>query len=110
MLFSEMTEGLTSCRGGMRPKRAVRELERQRLGVCNSMVVDNIVVSEPQDRVSQPGCFQPGKFRHRLNVDIEWIEEEPAVGKIRTCLVRPIIEQSMQRVESDARCAEIGGE
>src|SRR3954465_8452167 len=104
-----MIEGLASCLGAVRPKRFVRKLEPPRLGVCNPVVVDNTVVPKPLDRVSQPGRFQPGKFRHRPNVDIKWIEKEAAVGKIRTCLVRPIIEQSMQRVESDARCPDIGG-
>ena len=108
--MSEMIEGLASCRGAVRPKRFVRELEPPRLGVCNPVVVDNTVVPKPLDRVRQPGRFQSGKFRHRCDVDIKWIKKEAAVGKIRTCLVRPIIEQSMQRVEFDARCAEIGGE
>src|SRR3954467_9423117 len=107
MLFSEMTEGLASCRGGMRPKGVVRELEPPRLGVCNSMIVDNIVVSKPLDRVRQPGRFQPGKFRHRPNVDIKWIEEDRVLGKKRTSPVPPIKKKKRRGVEPDPRCPEI---
>ena len=109
-LLSEMIEGLTSFRGAMRPKRLVCELERRVLTFGNPVVVDNAIVPKPFDLVRQPGRVQSGKFRHRCDVDIKWIEKEAAVGKIWTCLVCTIIEQSMQRVESDARCAEIGGE
>src|SRR3981081_3098755 len=104
-----MIEGLTSCGGPVRPKPFVCELERARLDVCNPVVVDNADVPKPFDLFRQPDGAQPGKFRHSSDVDIKRIEKEAAVGKIWTCLMRPIIEQGMQRVEPDARRPEVGG-
>ena len=108
-LLAEIIERLPSCRGAVRPKRFICELERARLDRCNPVIVDGALVPKPPDLFRQPGRAQPGKFRHRPDVDIKRIEKEAAIGKIWTCLMRPIIEQSMQRVESDTRRPEIGG-
>ena len=71
--MSEMIEGLTSCRGAVRPKRFVGELERARLDVCNPVVVDNTVVPKPFDLFRQPGRFPSGEIpalpRRRYKVD-----------------------------------------
>ena len=49
------------------------------------------------------------EFLDRLDVDIERIEKQPAVRRVRTArATRPVIKLRVQRVEPDAGAAEIG--
>ena len=49
------------------------------------------------------------EFLDRLDVDVERIEKQPAVRRIRTARASgPVIELRVQRVEPDAGAAEIG--
>ena len=49
------------------------------------------------------------EFLDRLDVDVERIEKQPAVRRIRAArAVRPVVELRVQRIEPDAGAAEIG--
>ncbi len=50
------------------------------------------------------------EFGNGLDVDIERIEEEPAVRRIRTAVGRAVVEQNVQRIEPDAVGPELLGE
>ena len=51
------------------------------------------------------------EFLDRLDVDIERIEEQPAVRRVRTAgRAGPVIELRVQRIESDARAAKVGND
>ena len=83
----------------------------------------NAAIFERRDRriIDQFGVAQPGNISgetvphdavellDRLDVDIERIEEQPAVRRVRAAgACRPVIELRVQRVEADACAAEIG--
>ena len=66
-------------------------------------------------RAPQTGDFlrqarrrQPGKFRHRFEVDVERIEKKPAVGRIRACPLGLVGKECVQWIEPDSGGAEIG--
>ena len=87
----------------------MRKFERMPLRRGDGGIVDHVGLSKPLDPSLQAGRSQPGKFRYRLHVDVERIEKETAVREVRAWLRRPIIEQSMQRIEADAGGSEISG-
>ena len=73
-------------------------------------IVDEVLFPERFDVALEfrPRCLR--KFGNGLDVDVERIEEMPAVGKIRAGLLGPVVEQGMQRIESDRRGAVRGGD
>ena len=79
-------------------KRLVCEFERPQLRLCDALIVDNVLPAQALDLLFQAGGLQAGKFRHRLHVDVERIEEQTAVRRVGTGVRRPVVEQSVQRV------------
>ncbi len=59
---------------------------------------------------SRVGHEVRGEFGDGLDVDIERIEEQPAVGRIRAAIGRMVVEQDVQRIEPDTVGAELLGE
>src|SRR5581483_1479602 len=62
-------------------------------------------------RVAHPrgSAIKTGEFGNSLDVDVERIEEQPAVGRIGARLFGPIREQGVQRVEPDAGSTDSSG-
>src|SRR6185295_1848812 len=85
-----------------------RKLKRLGLASRNAGVVDQVVLPQRGDgrcKIRQRGA---GIFRDGFDVDIERVEKEPAAWKIGTCFLGPVIEQRMQRIETNRRSAELG--
>ena len=59
---------------------------------------------------AQPARPEPGKFRYRLDIDIERVEKQPAVGRVGAGSLGTIIKQDMQGIERHARSPEPGRE
>jgi hypothetical protein len=70
-------------------------------------VIDQLALPKLFHLALQSGCGKAGKLRYRLDIDIKRVEEQPAVRRIRACGLGMVIEQSVQRVEGDARSTEL---
>ena len=70
-------------------------------------IVDDVAFPQARQRVPCPGV-EP-KFRDVLDIDIERVEKQPAVRRIRTAIGRMVVEQNVQRIEPDAICPELLG-
>src|SRR5712692_8920129 len=86
----------------------MRKLEPKQLSLGYPTVIDDLVVSQLADPLLQAASLGAWKFRYRFHVDVKRVEKEPAVGKIRARFLRSIIKAGVQRIEPDARGAEIG--
>src|SRR5262245_3286436 len=82
--IAKTREGLTPFFRAMPEKCLVCELEGTHLGVCNALVINDVQSLQAIDLIVQAGSFEAGKFRNRLHVDVEGIEEESAVRGIGT--------------------------
>ena len=80
-----------------------RDVQRLRLDIRDTGIVDEVVASAALRWRSKFGQRGARKFGNGFDVDVERIEEKPAAWKIRACLVGPVVEQSVQRIESDRR-------
>ena len=61
-----------------------------------------IALTEPRGGRGRVGDEVGGKFRDRLDVDVERIEKQPAVRRIGAAVGRMVVEQHMQGIEPDA--------
>src|ERR1700730_2064947 len=86
----------------------MRKLKTVQLGLGYATVVDGVLASQPRELLLQAASFDAWKLRYRFHVDVKRVEEKSAVGKIRTRFLRLIVKPGVQRVEPDARGAEIG--
>ena len=71
-------------------------------------IIDDLARPQRCERVAGPGIEI--KFRQLFDVDIERIEKQPAVGRIRAAIAGTIVEQRVQRIEADAVSAKMRGE
>src|SRR5215472_5676852 len=76
--------GLTPFFRAMPEKCLVCELEGAHLGVCDSLVINDARSPQAIDLLGQAGRSEAGKFRNRLHVDGEGIEEESAIRGVGT--------------------------
>jgi hypothetical protein len=96
--------------GGAAPAKGfVCELEGPQLRICNPVIVDEVLLPQAFDVLFQARGLQARKFRNCIHIDVERIEEKTTVRGIGAGVGRPVIEQGVQRVEPDARGAQIGG-
>src|SRR5262249_46423584 len=100
---------MTSFRTSFATKDLVCKLERAHFGVRYALVVDEVLFAKMLDLVRQAGRVRPGKFRNGIDVDVERVEKEAAVGGIGARVLRPVDEQGVQRVEPDAGGTQVGG-
>ncbi|MEY9443706.1 hypothetical protein ABIE82_001154 [Bradyrhizobium diazoefficiens] len=63
---------------------------------------DAIAFAQPRGGRGRIGDEVRGKFRDRLDVDVERIEKQPAVRRIGAAIGRVVVEQHVQRIEADA--------
>jgi len=73
-------------------KRFICELERPRLRVCDALVINAVLPTQPVDLFLQPGRLEAGKFRNRLHIDVEGVEKESAVRCVGTGIGCPVVE------------------
>ena len=87
----------------------ISEMQAGELGGSDARVSDQRRLAQGGDFTGKPGCRQAGKFRNRLHVDIERVEEDAAIGRVGARALRVFGKQRMQRVEPDAGGAMRGG-
>src|SRR5450631_2293021 len=73
-------------------------------------IIDDIACSQPRDGVAAFSESTALQFRQLLNVDIERIQKQPAVWRIRAAMGGAVIEQRMQWIEADAIRSQLAGE
>ena len=64
--------------------------------------VDNVALRAAAAEFGHRGHGVRPNSGMRFDIDIERVEEQPAVRRIRTGIAGPVVEQRMQRVEADA--------
>src|SRR5262245_2293205 len=108
--LSKPTEGVTPFQTALLAKRLICKPERAHLRICNAVIVDDVLHSKAFDLFFQPCSLEAGKFRNCLNVDVQRTEKKSAVWGVGTGIRGLVIKQSMQRIEPDARSAQISSE
>jgi hypothetical protein len=73
----------------------------------NADIVDGIARSQPVDVFTARGENAAMKFREFFDVDIECIQEQPAVRRIWAAIGGAVVEQCVQRIEADTVCAQM---
>src|SRR6266545_6399626 len=99
----EVVELASSCFGRERAKSIECKAKRLRLALRNARIVNQIALPQRRDRglkFCQRGAWT---FRDGFDVDIERVEKHPAAWKIGARFLGPVIEQRMQRIESNPR-------
>ncbi len=101
------------------PLAAARRLRPEILEGCSQRapfqfgdrdIVDDVALSQPGEGVAIAVKIAGLEFRQSFDVDVERIQKQPAVRRIGAAIGRPVIEQSMQRIEADAIGSQSGGE
>src|SRR5207247_3106110 len=90
--IAKASKGLLPFFRALPEKRFVCELERPRLRVCDALVINGGLPTQPVDLILQPGRLEAGKFRNRLHIDVEGIEKESAVRCVGTGIGCPVLE------------------
>ena len=70
----------------------VSQRQRPRLGARYARVIDQLALRKLCHLVLEPGGRKPRKFRDRIDIDIERIEKQPAVGRVRARGLGAIVE------------------
>ena len=73
-------------------------------------IIDDIALPQPRDAVAAPGEGVGLKFGKLFGVDIQRIEKQPAVRRIGAAIAGPVVEQRVQRIETDAIRPQLAGE
>ena len=102
--FCKIILALGACLGLERDKGGPQRAPFQ---AGNRDVIDGFAL--PQSRrglcaFSQGAGWKLGNF---FDVDIERVEKQPAVRRVRAAIAGPVVEQCVQRIEADAVCPEI---
>ena len=91
-------------RGGT-PESGVRQMQRPHLGRGDALMGDQVAAAQRGNFGVEPGRGEAWKFRDRLDIDVERVEENPAVRRIGARLVRAVGKQRVQRIETYRRNA-----
>ena len=86
----------------MRPEVLKGSTQRTPFQFGDALIVDNIAGPQPGDGVGALGQRAGLKSGDFFDVDIERIQEQPAVWRIGTAIGGPVVEQSVQGIETDA--------
>ena len=78
-----------------------RQAQRAPFQLGDADVIDDIACSQPGDVFAARGENAALKFRQFFDVDIECIQEQPAVRRIRAAIGGAVVEQCVQRIEAD---------
>jgi hypothetical protein len=79
-----------------------RQPQRAPFQLSDADIVDGTARSQPGDVFTARGESAALNFRQLFDVDIECIQEQPAVRRIRAAVGRTVVEQCVQRIEADA--------
>jgi hypothetical protein len=93
-----------------RGKPFVGQPQPFQLGACDAVVVDEFFQAQRVQVVGQPGRRHAGELRNGVDVDVERVEKQAAVGSVGARLRRPVWEKRVQRVEPDAAGADFAGD
>ncbi len=69
-----------------------RRSQRAQLQFGDGGIIDDIARSQPGDGVTAFSQSPTRQFRQSLNVDIERIQKQPAIRRIRAAIGRTVIE------------------
>ena len=83
VVCSKELESLASFRRGRLEKRGMRNLQRAHLGFGYDSVIDRAGVPKSGQRLVDTDSCDTGKFRYGFHIDIDRVDEQPAVGIIR---------------------------
>ena len=107
-LGTEFVKILLAGRLGVGLESSKSPAQRPPLQAGDADIIDDIACPQRRQRLA---CFGIGlKFGKLFNVDIERVEKQPAVRRIRAAVARAVVEQGVQRIEADAVGAEMIGE
>ena len=107
-LGAEFVKILLAGRLGVGLESSKGRAQRPPLQAGDADVIDDIACPQRRQRLA---CFGIGlKFGKLFDVDIERVEKQPAVRRIRAAVARAVVEQGVQRIEADAVGAEMIGE
>ncbi len=102
MVLPEAIECLVSLRRSTFAKGLISRLQSAHLDARDCIVVQHVGGAQALDLVPQRRFCAIRKFRDGIDVNIQRIEKQPAVGIIGTQFFRPVVKQGMQWIEADA--------
>ncbi len=103
-LVAELLETLTALRARIRLEILEGGSQRAPFQFGDAGIIDIGALAQPRQRFAIGGS---SIFRDRLDVDVERVQEHPAVRRIGAAIGRPVVEQRMERIEADTIGAQL---